>query len=741
MGWNQSPQTAKSYELKSGDILRVSGLTGPVFALVLDRDGRPDQSLLGLSASDRGPTSGFDPRELNATLAAQNIGADTAWSVLAPGEDDTLILRARNACTLWLVLAVPDAAVVDGSGMGALRVERQPSDASALRLPEPLGEVRDEFTVMRGSAQSYELEPGEAVQIIDIEGQQCSDFMAFSKQALDAGQPGLIDSTATRSMVRRAYPGPGLLDKFFDAEMRPMLRVMQDTCGRHDTFGLACTARGYEDRGFPGHLNCSDNISAAVARFGIARRNAWPAINFFWSTWIDPDGHHIQSEESWSRPGDFVTMQAIEPLVCVSTACPDDIDPINGWNPTDIHIRIYRKDTPIRRAVAYREKEDAAMSLSQESAFHPSTSQLTQDFGSARNLWLPNSYPSHGTLGEYWACREKVTLQDMSSLRKYDLVGPDAEALLNLAMTKNVAKIAQWRGAYALMCDEQGQVIDDGTLFRLAPHLFRWCCGTEESARHLTTLAQENKLDVRVNAMDDALPNLSLQGPKSRDLLREIVFTQPHVPGLDDLKWFGATVARLQHREGIPFMLSRTGYTGELGFELFCGAKDAPALWDAVMEVGQRYGIVPMGGTALEILRIEAGFAASGAEFAPGVDAFEAGLGFAVNLKKGTFVGKTALNRNAQSPRKVLKGLILDQDDVPAHGAPVFAGERPVGVVTSATRSPMLERAVAMARLAVEHSDDGTCLQIGQLDGHFKRLSCTVGQIPFVDPTRSRARA
>ena len=78
---------------------------------------------------------------------------------------------------------------------------------------------------------------------------------------------------------------------------------------------------------------------------------------------------------------------------------------------------------------------------------------------------------------------------------------------------------------------------------------------------------------------------------------------------------------------------------------------------------------------------------------------------------------------------------------MPAHGAPVFAGERPVGVVTSATRSPMLERAVAMARLAVEHSDDGTCLQIGQLDGHFKRLSCTVGQIPFVDPTRSRARA
>ena len=125
--------------------------------------------------------------------------------------------------------------------------------------------MKEEFTIPAGTARSYDLREGEMVQIIDIEGQQCSDFMAFSKQALDAGQPGLIDSTATRSMVRRAYPGPGLLDKFFDAEMRPMLRVMQDTCGRHDTFGLACTARYYEDLGYPGHVNCSDNMNADLA--------------------------------------------------------------------------------------------------------------------------------------------------------------------------------------------------------------------------------------------------------------------------------------------------------------------------------------------------------------------------------------------------------------------------------------------------------------------------------------------
>ncbi|MFY2825575.1 glycine cleavage T C-terminal barrel domain-containing protein [Ruegeria sp. MALMAid1280] len=434
-------------------------------------------------------------------------------------------------------------------------------------------------------------------------------------------------------------------------------------------------------------------------------------------------------------------MRALADMVCVSTACPDDIDPINGWNPTDVHVRIFHPETPIRRAVAYREKEYAPMSISQESAFHDRLAPLTQHFAPARDLWAPVSYPAHGTLGEYWGCRQAVTVQDMSGLCKFDIIGPDAEALLQQATTRNVAKLQVWRGSYTLICDKSGSVIDDGTLFRLAPEIFHWCCGSEESGRVLQALADERGLLVRVHALRGAMPNLAIQGPKSRDLLRKIAFTQPHVPALDHLKWFGVTVTRLRDREGAPFMLSRSGYTGKLGYEVLCAKSDTVAIWDAVMAAGEEFGITPMGSAALDIIRIEAGLAAANAEFAPGVDAFEAGLGFAVDLTKSDFTGKTALERNARDARRMLKGLLIGCDDVPDHGAPIFAGERQAGVVTSATRSPMLEHAIGMARLSVEHAENGTRLEIGQLDGRMKRLGATVTDIPFIDPHRKRARA
>ena len=291
------------------------------------------------------------------------------------------------------------------------------------------------------------------------------------------------------------------------------------------------------------------------------------------------------------------------------------------------------------------------------------------------------------------------------------------------------------------MCDETGSVIDDGTLFRLGENLFRWCCGTEESGRVLTSLATEHNFHVRVHALQNSMPNLAIQGPKSRDLLKKIVFTQPHVPALEQLKWFGATVARLGDRDGAPFMLSRSGYTGELGYEIFCAKADALTIWDAVMHAGEELGVTPMGNAALETIRIEAGLAAAGAEFAPGVDAFEAGLGFAVDMTKSEFTGKAALERNAKAPRQILKGLLLKGNDVPAHGAPVWAGERQVGVVTSATRSPTLEHAIAIARVSVEYADNETELEIGQLDGRMKRLGAVVADTPFIDPQRKRARA
>ncbi len=738
------PRGTVRIDLQAGDVISVLGSDPdhPVEIAAFDDRGASSLAKLGVRASGGLSLTRCDSAELAAWIAGNSgdPNAEIPVAAILPDEEQC-VLKASAPMTIWAALPVDGKTLVDGAGPGSAAISIKKAASNQALLPPPLGQIHDEFTISRASAQAYELRKGDVVQVIDVEGQQCSDFMAFRAAGLEAGQEQMIDSTVTRSMVGGAYPGPGLFDKFFDSDMRPLLNVVQDTVGRHDTFALACTARGYEERGFPGHLNCSDNISEAVASYGVARRSAWPAINFFFNSWINPTDNRIQSAEAQSRPGDYVAMQAMDDLVCVSTACPDDIDPINGWNPTDVHIRIYRPDQPIKRAIAYREKEDAPVSISAQSAFHPKTSDLTQNFQTARDLWMPVSFPSVGTLGEYWACRNAATLQDMSSLRKFDITGPDAEALLQLAMTRDVAKLAQWRGTYALICDPQGSVIDDGTLFHIGPHLYRWCCGSEESGRVLTALAAENSFHVRIKDMRAAMPNLALQGPKSREILRDLVFTQPHVPALDDLKWFGATLARLRDREGVPFMLTRSGYTGELGYELFCDKSAALELWDAVMEAGAAHGIQPMGSAALEMIRIEAGLAAGGAEFAPDVDAYEAGLGFAVDLRKADFVGRAALERNATAPRRVLKGMVLGSDDVPARGSYVYDGERPVGVVTSATRSPTLETAIAVVRLAVEHSGNGTELEIGQMDGHMKRLSGTVCDIPFVDPTRSRARA
>lgn len=739
-----SPRQVGRLELQAGDLLALRGVPGAEPAQLAAFDERGATALTALSVSGGGVMDQIscDLSPMWGWIAGQ--GGDAATADFAPlilDPDEVLVLRVTAACTAWIANPSTAERLAFGEGPSEIVAEIKRADTGAMLLPPPLGAVRQEFTVPSGTAHAYHLNSGDIVQIIDVYGQQCSDFMAFRTRRLDMGHEVMIDGTVTRTIVGGAFPAPGLADKFYDAEMRPLLAVVQDTVGRHDTFALACTARGYEERGFPGHLNCSDNISQAMGPHGVLARRAWPAVNFFFNSWIDRGDNQLRSEEAWSRPGDYVAMRALDDLTCVTTACPDDIDPINGWNPTDIHVRIYSPETRPQRAIAYRKREDAPMSLSRESAFHNCTSRLTQDFAPARTLWSPRSYHGIGTRAEYWACRNAVTVQDMSGLRKFDVVGPDAAQLLQQCMTRNIEKLPVWRGSYMLMCDEQGQVVDDGTLFRIGEQLFRWCCGSEESARRLTAHATQCGYNVRVRALGDGLPNLAVQGPRSRDLLSRLVFTQAHVPRLHDLKWFGVTLARLRDREGPPFMLSRSGYTGELGYELFCDASDATALWEALFSVGEELGVTPMGSSALETIRIEAGLAAAGAEFSPGVDAFEAGLGFSVDLSKPDFVGKAALERNARAPRRILVGLHLDGTDIPTHGATIWNGERPVGIVTSATNSPTLGHAVAMARVAVEFSGSGTALEIGQMDGRMKRLSAVTTTVPFIDPRRDRARA
>lgn len=691
-------------------------------------------------------TNGFDSREMRACAAARDSalshtrGQRMFDETTAPGE--THIFRFTQNADLFIVAPVSDGYIASGGG-AALRVEVQPPKGIGpdQMLPPPLGKVVDEWRIASGTAKAYQVKKGQFIQIVDVEGQQCSDFMAMRASALDAGVERYIDSTVSRTMSRSAYPLPGLHDKFFDQDIKPLLAVRQDTVGRHDTFALACTARGYEERGFPGHLNCSDNISAAYAPYGVQSRRAWPAINLFFNSWIDWQDHNIASDEAWSRPGDYVVMQALTDLVAVSTACPDDVDPINGWNPTDIHLRIYEEDSAITHSVAWRANPEDAAKMTQHSAFHPRTSKLTTSFSVSRDLWMPAHFDATGAVEEYWACKNAATLQDMSGLRKFDVIGPDALKLLQHCLTRDVSKLSIHRGFYALICDERGAVIDDGTLFRLEDTAFRWCCGSDNSALHLREQAEALGLNVRVLSLGDRMVNLALQGPKSRDILRDVVFTQPSRPSLDNLKWFGFTIARLHDRDGPMFMLCRSGFTGELGYELFCDRADAVEIWDGLMVAGADHGLVPMGGHALDMLRIEAGLMIAGSEFGPDVDAMESGLGFAVDFKKSEFIGRAALERNAACVRRKLVGLHFDDDEPVSHGDAVFVGRDQVGVITSACSSPYFGHTIAMARVAIENADLGTHLEVGKLDGHMKRLPATVVDLPFVDPKREKARA
>ena len=274
-------------------------------------------------------------------------------------------------------------------------------------LPPPLAEPRLDVRVDSATALAYEVRAGEFIQVIDVEGKQCSDFLAFHRAKLESGLERGLDATTTRSLMGQAYPQPGLQGKFYDVDQDPLIEVVRDTVGRHDTFGLACTAKYYEDKGYPGHVNCSENFNGQVTPFGIAPRMGWEALNFFYNTGFDANNVFVM-DEPWSRPGDYVLLRAMSDLVCASSSCPDDIDPANGWQVTPIHVRVYAPDNTFSVAIARRVTADADPVLTKETTFHPRTSELTKSFVEYRGYWLPHCFDNEGAIAEYWACREKV---------------------------------------------------------------------------------------------------------------------------------------------------------------------------------------------------------------------------------------------------------------------------------------------------------------------------------------------
>ncbi|MGB1208917.1 MAG: DUF1989 domain-containing protein, partial [Paracoccaceae bacterium] len=549
-------------------------------------------------------------------------------------------------------------------------------------LPDPLADPVADIRVHSQTAESYFVKAGDYIQVLDVDGRQCTDFQCFDARKLDKGIEHALDVTTTRTLMEHAYPMPGLHAKYYDQDMVPLLEVIQDTCGRHDAFALACAAKYYDDIGYPGHVNCSDNFNEALAAHGVTPRAGWMAINFFFNTAIDEHGV-MYGDEPWSRPGDYVLLRALTDIVCVSSACPDDTSPANGWNPSDIHVRTYSGQETFQRSVAYRPTPDAEPKMTKQTGFHDRFDQFTDNFIEYNGFWLANCMATEGPIQEYHACREKAVVLDLSPLRKFEITGPDSEALCQYIFTRNMKTLPVGGVVYSAMCYEHGGMIDDGTVFRLGKDNFRWIGGSDYGGEWIREQAEKLGLKALVRSSTDMQHNIAIQGPESRDILRKFVWTAPHHPNFDDLAWFRFTPARIGDHDGVPIVVSRTGYTGELGYEIFCHPKHAPAVFDAVWQAGQGHGLAPMGLEALDMVRIEAGLIFAGYDFSDQTDPFEAGIGFTCPLKSKTddFIGRDALIRRKENPMRKLVGLDIDSAVDVAHGDCIHIGRAQIGEV------------------------------------------------------------
>ncbi len=754
------PGGVTGLRILAGDELTVVDRFGRQTAelTVVNRDGSATGAALNVSHDAPATTlrnlgahgGGMDP--VLADVLAHGLVPDQLRAVQLFGSwspaGTRQVFLAMESATVFVAAPAPAMRVDDASANPPsdllLEVRRaQRATGIAFELPAPLADPILDLRIDAETASSYEVKAGQYIQVIDVEGKQCSDFLAFSSHALDRGVERGLDGSVTRSLMGNSYPQPGLYSKFYDQDMHPLVEVVRDTVGRHDTFALACYSKYYEDMGYPDHANCTDNFNREIAPYGVTSRPGWPALNLFYNTSFD--AHNLLvADEPWSKPGDYVLMRAMTDLVCASSACPDDIDPSNAWVPTDIHVRVYDSKRKFSMAVASRVTPESPAVLTKETGFHARTSALTKQFTEYRGYWLPTSFEGYGALEEYWACRERVAVMDLSPLRKFEILGPDAEELLQATVTRNIRKLSHGQVVYSAMCNETGGMLDDCTIFRLGDENFRFVGGDDYDGVWLLEQAERLGLDrVWVKPSTDSMHNLAVQGPLSRDLLTEIIWTPPSHQPLAELTWFRFCVGRLHGSTGVPVVVSRTGYSGELGYEVWCAPSDAVAVWDAVWEAGTPLGIRPLGLDALDILRIESGLAFGGYEFDDQTDPYEAGVGFTVPLKtkESDFVGREALLSRKANPHRVLVGLELAGNEPAEHGDGVYVGRSQVGVVTSGTRSPVLAKNIALCRMSVQHSDIGSDVTVGKLDGQQKRIPATVVRFPFYDPEKARPRS
>src|SRR5690625_1242314 len=749
---------SRAVPIEAGDEITVVDREGlqPCELVFFTPDGKSDPSMIGaepagsptglqtvLSADDDSARlvrraleqSGFDLGRATAArvFTESSLAGDSA---MFTAEQDGLLIVAAPGAPMAVDAQTPPTEIVL-----YLRRARPIIRKTGQKPPAPLADPLMDMNILPGQAKAYEVKKGQFIQVLDVQGRESSDFQALDMRLVEKGILSDIDPTTTRSLMGRVYPGPGIYSRYFSMDQTPLVEIVQDTCGRHDTFGLACFARYYEDLGYPGHVNCTDNINREIEQYGLAPRAGWPAINFFFTTLIDA-ANAISSDDPWSRPGDYVLMRALTDLVCISTACPDDVDAANGWNPTDIQVRVYGENEDFQRSIGYRMTADGDLKHTKKTGFHDRFAEHTRNFTEYNSYWLANSFTNHGAVAEYWACREKAVVMDLSPLRKFEIMGPDAEALMQLCLTRNMKRLAVGQVAYSAMCYEHGGMVDDGTAFRMGPDSFRWICGSDSSGLWLREQVKKRGMDVWVKSSTDELHNIAGPGPQSLDVLRDLFWMKPERPKVEELGVFRFTVGRIGGHEGPAAVISRTGYTGELGYEIFCHPNDAHAIFDAVWEAGQPHGMIPFGLEALDMVRIEAGLVFAGYEFCDQTNPLEAGIGFTVPLKtkEDHFIGREVIEERKAHLAKVLVGLDLEGQLVPSHGDCVRIGRAQVGEITSAVRSPILGKVIAMCRMHPTYAVEGTEVEVGQLDGHQQRIPAKVVRSPHFDPTKERVK-
>ena len=388
--------------------------------------------------------------------------------------------------------------------------------------------------------------------------------------------------------------------------------------------------------------------------------------------------------------------------------------------------------------------------------FHARTFPLCEslNYRDWSGYYTVSAYEAHHE-HEYNAIRNAAALIDVSPLFKYVITGRDAATLVNRIITRDVGRMAVGQVFYTMWCDEHGHVIDDGTVSRLGEQHFRWTAA-EPNLRWFTQNAQG--LEVFIEDVSESLAALALQGPLAGQVLRACSDID-----IDRLKYFRVSSGRLA---GVPVDVSRTGYTGDLGYEIWIPADRALDVWDALVDAGRSFDILPAGMLALDVVRVEAGLLLIDVDFVGSKKAliadqkytpYELGLGRLVELNKGTFVGRSALREASRAPRRQVVGLEVDWSDVEAvydrigltpvapsaasrTPVPVRDGERQVGRATTTTWSPTLKRLIAIACIDAPRYVEGTRVRFEiSVEGTRHFVSATVVSMPFFNPPQKTA--